>query len=131
MDYSKYKYEQEQKAKLARKKQTTIEVKEIKFRPKIGTGDYETKKKHVERFLKAGSKVKITIMFRGREMTHPELGRQILDRLAEDVAEYSAIESPAKQEGRNMVMVIGSTIKKDKLKVDEAKETIEEEKEEK
>lgn len=112
MDYGKYRYEQEQKAKQARKKQTIIEVKEIKFRPKIGGGDYGTKKRHVERFLKAGSKVKVTIMFRGREMAHPELGRQILDKLVDDVAEYATVESPPKQDGRNMIMVLGSTVKK-------------------
>ncbi|KKN37771.1 hypothetical protein LCGC14_0760240 [marine sediment metagenome] len=110
-DYGKYRYEHEQKIKKARKKQHNIEVKEIKFRPKIGQGDYETKKRHVERFLKAGAKVKVTIMFRGREMTHPELGRKILDRLSEDVAEHSVIDSPPKRDGRNMIMVLGSTIK--------------------
>ena len=111
IDYGKYKYEHEQKIKRAKKKQHLVEVKEIKFRPKIGIGDYETKKRHVERFLKAGAKVKVTIMFRGREMTHPELGREILDRLSEDVAEYSTVDSPPKRDGRNMIMVLGSTIK--------------------
>ena len=111
MDYGKFKYEKEQKAKLARKRQHIVEVKEIKFRPKISGGDYETKKRHVERFLKAGSKVKVTIMFRGREMAHPELGRQILDRLSEDVAEYAVVEQPPKQDGRNMIMVLNSTVK--------------------
>src|SRR5438067_12040027 len=87
MDYGKYRYEQEQKAKLARKHQTSINVKEIKFRPKIGIHDYNTKKGHVERFLNQRAKVKVTIMFRGREQTHPERGRDLLLRLAEDVKE--------------------------------------------
>jgi translation initiation factor IF-3 len=124
MDYGKFKYEQEQKAKRARKRQHIIEVKEIKFRPKIGTGDYETKKRHVERFLQAGSKVKITIMFRGREMAHPELGRQILDRLSEDVAEFSVVEQPPKRDGRNMVMILNSTVKKPEEKEEKKQSAI-------
>jgi translation initiation factor IF-3 len=106
MDYSKYRYEQEQKAKLARKHQSTITIKEIKLRPKIGIGDYETKKGHVVRFLKGRAKVKVTIMFRGREMTHPERGRDLLLRLAEDVKELGSIESQPLQDGRNMVMML-------------------------
>ena len=106
MDYSKYRYEQEQKAKLARKHQSTITIKEIKLRPKIGIGDYETKKGHVVRFLKGRAKVKVTIMFRGREMTHPERGRDLLLRLAEDVKDLGAIESQPLQDGRNMVMML-------------------------
>ena len=106
MDYSKYRYEQEQKAKLARKHQSTITIKEIKLRPKIGVGDYETKKGHVVRFLKARAKVKVTIMFRGREMTHPERGRELLLRLAEDVKGLGTIESQPLQDGRNMVMML-------------------------
>ena len=106
MDYSKYRYEQEQKAKLARKHQSTITIKEIKLRPKIGIGDYETKKGHVVRFLKNRAKVKVTIMFRGREMTHPERGRDLLLRLAEDVKELGVIESQPLQDGRNMVMML-------------------------
>ena len=106
MDYSKYRYEQEQKAKLARKHQSTITIKEIKLRPKIGIGDYETKKGHVVRFLKNRAKVKVTIMFRGREMTHPERGRDLLLRLAEDVKDLGAIESQPLQDGRNMVMML-------------------------
>jgi translation initiation factor IF-3 len=106
MDYSKYRYEQEQKAKLARKHQSTITIKEIKLRPKIGVGDYETKKGHVVRFLKGRAKVKVTIMFRGREMTHPERGRDLLLRLAEDVKELGLIESQPLQDGRNMVMML-------------------------
>jgi translation initiation factor IF-3 len=106
MDYSKYRYEQEQKAKLARKHQSTITIKEIKLRPKIGIGDYETKKGHVVRFLKGRAKVKVTIMFRGREMTHPERGRDLLLRLAEDVKDLGTIESQPLQDGRNMVMML-------------------------
>jgi translation initiation factor IF-3 len=107
MDYGKYRYEQEQKAKLARKHQTQINVKEIKFRPKIGNHDYETKKGHVIRFLKDRAKVKVTIMFRGREATHPERGRDLLMRLAEDVQDLGVIESQPILDGRNMVMVLG------------------------
>lgn len=107
MDYGKYRYELEQKAKKARKHQTSIIIKEIKFRPKIDPHDYETKKKHVVRFLKAGAKVKVTIMFRGREMAHTELGRTILDRLAADVIELGIVESQAKLDGRNMIMMMG------------------------
>ncbi|MGH8964592.1 MAG: translation initiation factor IF-3 [Actinomycetes bacterium] len=106
MDYGKYKYEQEQKAKTARKHQSQIQVKEIKLRPKIGVHDYQTKKSHVVRFLNARAKVKVTIMFRGREQTHPERGRDLLMRLAEDVKELGTIESPPLQDGRNMVMVL-------------------------
>jgi translation initiation factor IF-3 len=109
MDYGKYRYEQEQKAKLARKHQTQINVKEIKFRPKIGIHDYETKKGHVVRFLNQRAKVKVTIMFRGRETTHPERGRDLLMRLAEDVKDIGAVESPPLLDGRNMVMVLGPT----------------------
>jgi translation initiation factor IF-3 len=109
MDYGKYKYEQEQKAKTARKHQISINVKEIKLRPKIGVHDYETKKGHVVRFLKQRAKVKVTIMFRGREQSHPERGRDLLMRLAEDVKEVGLIESPPLQDGRNMVMVLGPT----------------------
>ena len=109
MDYGKYKYEQEQKAKLARKHQSQIHVKEIKLRPKIGIHDYNTKKGHVERFLNQRAKVKVTIMFRGREQLHPERGRTLLMRLAEDVKELGVIESPPLQDGRNMVMLLGPT----------------------
>jgi translation initiation factor IF-3 len=107
MDYGKYRYEQEQKAKLARKHQSQIHVKEIKFRPKIGIHDYNTKKGHVERFLNQRAKVKVTIMFRGRETSHPERGRDLLMRLAEDVGEVGVIESPPLLDGRNMVMLLG------------------------
>ena len=106
MDYGKYRYEQEIKKKQARKNQSKIEIKEMKFRPKIDVGDYNTKKKHVERFLAAGSKVKITIMFRGREMAHPDQGLGILERLADDLKDQAVIENAPKMEGRNMHMLI-------------------------
>lgn len=106
MDYRKYKYEQGRKAKAARKNQVKIEVKEMKFRPKIDVGDYETKKNHVMRFLKKGARVKITIMFRGREMAHPEQGLNVLERLQEDLKDYATVEQPPKLEGRNMHMLI-------------------------
>jgi translation initiation factor IF-3 len=109
MDHSKYLYEQQQKAKLARKHQSQIHVKEIKLRPKIGRHDYETKKGHVVRFLNQRAKVKVTIMFRGRETTHPERGRDLLMRLAEDVKEIGVIESAPVLDGRNMVMLLGPT----------------------
>jgi len=106
MDYSKYKYEQEQKAKLARKHQSTITIKEIKLRPKIDPHDYATKKGHVVRFLKNRDKVKVTIMFRGREMTHPDRGRQLLLKLADEVQDHGIVESAPLQDGRNMVMML-------------------------
>jgi translation initiation factor IF-3 len=109
MDYGKYKYEQEQKAKQARKHQSQVQIKEIKLRPKIGVHDYETKKGHVVRFLNQRAKVKVTIMFRGREQAHPERGRDLLLRLADDVKEIGLIESPPLQDGRNMVMLLGPT----------------------
>lgn len=106
MDYSKYKYEQARKAKAARKKQVKVEVKEMKFRPKIDVGDYETKKKHVFRFLKGGARVKVTIMFRGREMAHPEQGLRVLERLAEDLKAVATVDQHPKMEGRNMHMLV-------------------------
>ena len=109
LDYSKYKYEQVQKQKAARKHQQQINVREIKFRPKIAQHDYDTKKGHVERFLKARDKVKVTIMFRGREMAHPERGEMILNRLAEDLGELAVIEQRPQQDGRNMTMMLGPT----------------------
>jgi len=109
MDYGKYRYEQEQKAKLARKHQSQIHVKEIKLRPKIGIHDYETKKGHVVRFLNQRAKVKVTIMFRGREREHPDRGRDLLMRLADDVKELGAIEIQPLLEGRNMTMVLAPT----------------------
>jgi len=109
MDYGKYRYEQEQKAKQARKHQSQIHVKEIKLRPKIGVHDYNTKKGHVERFLNQRAKVKVTIMFRGRETSHPERGRDLLLRLADDVKDVGLIESQPLLDGRNMVMVLAPT----------------------
>jgi translation initiation factor IF-3 len=109
MDYGKYRYELEQKAKLARKHQSQVHVMEIKFRPKIGLHDYETKKGHVMRFLGQKAKVKVTIMFRGRETTHPERGHDLLMRLAEDVKELGTIEAQPVLDGRNMVMVLAPT----------------------
>ena len=117
MDYGKFKYDQAIKAKQARKNQSKIETKEMKFRPKIDIGDYTTKKKHVMRFLAAGSKVKITIMFRGREMSHPQQGLSILERLADDLKDVAVIENQPKMEGRNMHMLIAplpQTVKKKK-----------------
>jgi translation initiation factor IF-3 len=109
LDYSKYKYEQEQKAKAARKHQQQVNVREIKLRPKIATHDYETKKGHVERFLRQRDKVKVTIMFRGREQAHPERGRMLLDRLFDDLGELAVIEQEPLQEGRNMSMLLAPT----------------------
>lgn len=106
LDYSKYKYEQAQKLKQARKHQQQITVREIKFRPKIAQHDYDTKKHHVERFLRHKDKVKVTIMFRGREVTHPERGTAILDRLAEELGELGVVEQRPMQEGRNMTMMM-------------------------
>src|SRR5438093_12499873 len=107
LDYSKYKYEQAQKAKQARKHQQQITVREIKFRPKIAQADYDTKKRHVERFLRHKDKVKITIMFRGREVTHPERGERLLNRLAEELQELAVVEQRPPSEGRNMTMILG------------------------
>jgi translation initiation factor IF-3 len=106
MDYGRFKYERDIRQKEARKKQARVDLKEIKFRPKIDQHDYSTKKGHVERFLRGGNKVKVTIMFRGREMAHTDLGRRILDRLVGDLGEMVVVESMPKQEGRNMIMVI-------------------------
>jgi translation initiation factor IF-3 len=106
MDYGKYKYDRDVRQKEARKKQQRVEVKEIKMRPKIDPHDYGTKKGHVERFLRAGARVKVTIMFRGREMAHTELGRKLLDRLTEDLRELATVEAYPKLDGRNMIMVV-------------------------
>jgi len=106
MDYGKYKYQKEQARKAARKKQVNVNVREIKFRIKIGEHDFQTKKGHVERFLRGGDKVKVTIMFRGREVQHPELGEKILRRLADDLNELGRVESQPNLDGRNMVMVM-------------------------
>lgn len=106
LDYSKYKYEQEQKRKQARKHQQLVSVREMKLRPKIADHDYETKRNHIERFLNDRAKVKVTIMFRGREMAHPERGNMLLQRLAEDLDGIGEVEQEAIQEGRNMYMVL-------------------------
>src|SRR3712207_5702655 len=118
MDYGKFKYESAQKAREARRNQSLTVIKEMKLRPKIDQHDYETKKGHVVRFLKAGDKVKITIMFRGREQHRPELGFRLLQRLAEDVTELGFVESAPKQDGRNMIMVLGPHRKKAEAKAD-------------
>jgi translation initiation factor IF-3 len=120
MDYGKFKYESAMKAREARKNQAHTIIKEIKLRPKIDPHDYETKKGHVVRFLKAGDKVKVTIMFRGREQSRPELGFRLLQRLAEDVQELGFVESQPKQDGRNMIMVIGPHKKKAEAKAEKA-----------
>ena len=112
MDFGKYKYEIAQKAREARQNQTHIVVKEVRMRPKIENHDYETKRAHIEKFLKGGDKVKVTMQFRGREQTRPELGFKLLQRLAEDVALFAFVEFAPKQEGRNMTMVLGPTKKK-------------------
>jgi translation initiation factor IF-3 len=118
MDYGKFKYEAAQKARETRRNQTNTVIKEMKLRPKIDSHDYETKKGHVVRFLKAGDKVKITIMFRGREQSRPELGFNLLKKLAEDVADDGFVESAPKQDGRNMLMVLSPTRKKSEARVE-------------
>jgi translation initiation factor IF-3 len=107
MDFGKWKYEQDVRAKESRKKQSQVVVKEMKFRPKISDHDFGIKRGHVERFLEEGDKVKVTIMFRGREMAHTELGAKLLDRLAKDLSDTSLVETAPKQDGRNMTMVLG------------------------
>jgi translation initiation factor IF-3 len=107
MDYGKHKYQKEQARKAARKKQVNVNVREIKLRPKIGDHDFNTKRGHVERFLRHGDKVKVTIMFRGREVQHPELGEKLLVRLADDLSELGRVESQPNLDGRNMVMTMG------------------------
>jgi translation initiation factor IF-3 len=118
MDYGKFKYESAVKARESRKNQTQTIVKEIKLRPKIDPHDYGTKRGHVERFLKAGDKVKVTIMFRGREQSRPELGFRLLQKLADDVGDLGFVESQPKQDGRNMIMVIGPHRKKTESRAD-------------
>lgn len=112
MDYGKYKYEAAQRAKESRKKTSHVTVKEMKYRPKISGGDFDTKTRKVEKFLLEGNKVKITIMFRGREVTHPELGRKILDNIAERTDSYAKVEAYPRLDGRNMTMVLGPDSKK-------------------
>jgi len=115
MDYGRYIYEQEQRRRQSKKKATNVVIKEMKFRPKIDEHDYVTKMKHVVRFLDEGNKVKLTIMFRGREMAHPELGMKILNRVAEDVGDVAVVESAPRQDGRNMTMVL-HPVRKDQRK---------------
>jgi translation initiation factor IF-3 len=115
MDFGKYKYEQDVRRKESRRKTSNVVIKEMKFRPKIDEHDYSTKTKHVERFLNEGSKVKITIMFRGREMAHPELGKKILDRIAEQVKDVGNVEAAPRVDGRNMLMVL-APVKKQEVK---------------
>ena len=119
MDFGKFKYQEAIKEREARKNQVNTVIKEIKLRPKIDPHDYATKKGHVERFLKTGDKVKVTIMFRGREQSRPELGFRLLQRLAEDIGDLGFVESTPKQDGRNMVMVIGPTKKKAEAKAEQ------------
>ena len=119
MDFGKFKYQEAIKEREARKNQVNTVIKEIKLRPKIDPHDYATKKGHVERFLKSGDKVKVTIMFRGREQSRPELGFRLLQRLAEDIGELGFVESTPKQDGRNMIMVIGPTKKKAEAKAEQ------------
>lgn len=116
MDFGKFKYEAALKARETRRNQTNVVIKEMKLRPKIDPHDYGTKKGHIERFLRAGDKVKVTIMFRGREQSRPELGFRLLQKLAEDVADLGVVESSPKQDGRNMVMVIAPLRKKSEIK---------------
>jgi len=120
MDYGKFKYETAQKARESRKNQVNTVIKEMKLRPKIDPHDYETKKGHVVRFLKQGDKVKITIMFRGREQSRPELGYRLLQRLAADVQDMGFVESAPKQDGRNMIMVLGPMKKKTEVRTERA-----------
>lgn len=125
MDFGKWKYEQNIKAKEARKNRSQIVIKEIKYRPKIGVADYTTKTNHVRRFLEADDKVKVTIMFRGREMAHPELGRNILERVAQDVSDMATVETKPNLEGRNMTMMLAPAKKKEPVapRPDDAPET--------
>lgn len=122
LDYGKFKYQKEQAKKAARKKQVNINVREIKLRPKIGDHDFDTKKGHVERFLKGGDKVKVTIMFRGREVQHPDLGEKLLRRLSEDLDELGKIESQPKLDGRNMIMVLAPKKEKESQEAKEQRE---------
>jgi translation initiation factor IF-3 len=119
MDYGKFKYENAQKARESRRNQTNTVIKEMKLRPKIDIHDYETKKGHVVRFLKAGARVKVTIMFRGREMAHTDRGRRILDQLVTDLADVAVVDSAPKQDGRNMIMVIAPNKKKETERTEE------------
>ena len=120
MDYGKFKYESALKAREDRKKQVNTVIKEMKLRPKIDPHDYETKKGHIVRFLSAGDKVKVTIMFRGREQSRPELGFRLLQKLADDISDIGFVESAPKQDGRNMIMVIGPLKKKTEARAERA-----------
>ena len=120
MDFGKFKYMQARRQKDARKKQTIIQVKEVKLGPKTDTHDFDFKAKHVRRFLEEGNKAKVTVRFKGREMAHTELGRKILDRLVEDLADTAVVDAPPKQDGRNMIMVIAPTKKRESDHADEA-----------
>ena len=111
MDYGKFRYEEAQKAKESRRKSSNVSVKEVKFRPKIGRGDFDVKVRKVDQFIHEGHKVKVTLQFRGREMAHPELGMKILTRVADDVAEFATVESTPRLDGRNMTMVLHPTRK--------------------
>ncbi|WP_309568861.1 translation initiation factor IF-3 [Dermatobacter hominis] len=126
MNFTKFKYEAQQRAKESRKKATNITVKEMKYRPKIGGGDFDTKTRKVAQFLGEGHKVKVTIMFRGREMQHPELGRRILDRVAEEVSHLGRVEVMPKQDGRNMTMVLGPDKKAQAAHAKKAQDTADE-----
>jgi translation initiation factor IF-3 len=106
MDYGKYKFEQAKQARIAKKKQHVIQLKEVKFRPGIDDHDFDTKVRHARRFLEEGNKVKVTLMFRGRQIAHPELGKQVVDRVAAELADLSKIESDAKMEGKSMTMIL-------------------------
>jgi translation initiation factor IF-3 len=119
MDYGKFKFDAAQRAKESRRKSSNVGIKEMKYRPKIGPGDFDTKTRQVERFLGEGHKVKVTIMFRGREMSHPELGKRILDRVAEHVGEVGKVEVVPKLDGRNMIMVLAPTKKKSEAKAEQ------------
>src|ERR1700730_2627615 len=123
MDYGKYKFDEAQKAKESRRKTLNVGVKEMKYRPKIGPGDFDTKTRLVEKFLGEGHKVKVTIMFRGRESAHPELGKKILDRIVEKLEDVAKVESAPKLDGRNMIMVLGPD-KKSKAKIVESSKEV-------
>ena len=124
MDYGKFRYEESQKAKESRKKATHISIKEVKFRPKIGQGDFDTKVRHIKEFLDEGHKVKVTLQFRGREMAHPELGSKVLNSVAEQTHEFGKIEAHPRQDGRNMTMVLAPE-KKQLPKKDKSAESAE------
>ena len=120
MDYGKFRYEESQKAKESRKKATHISIKEVKFRPKIGVGDFDTKVRHIVDFLSDGHKVKVTLQFRGREMAHPELGAKVLNNVAQQISEFGKIEAHPRQDGRNMTMVLAPDKKPPVKKKDQA-----------